>query len=129
MEAKTLFSVGESLRKTFTVTDEYTAAHVGSGTVKVLSTPSMILFMEMTALELLEKKLPEGFSSVGVTVNISHLAATLVGKTVKVSAEIVSIDRKRVSFAVEVNDGRVAGKGTHDRMIIELESFLARLEK
>lgn len=129
MDLTSLFSVGERITKTYIVTEAYTAAHVGSGSVQVLSTPSMILFMEMAALELLEQKLPEGFSSVGVTVNISHLAATPVGKTVKVSAEILEIDRKRVSFAVKVDDGRVAGEGTHDRMVINVEKFLARLKK
>lgn len=129
MNINQYYKIGDQTTERYLVSDEYTAAHLGSGSVRVLSTPSMILFMEMTAHKLLEKQLPEGFSSVGVQVNIAHKAATPVGKSVKVMAEIVEIDRKRIRFAVKVDDGRVVGEGTHDRMIIDVEKFLENLEK
>lgn len=127
MDINTLFSVGDKISKTFLVSDEFTAAHVGSGSLKILSTPSMILFMERTAHALLEEKLPDGFSSVGITVDIAHKAATSLGKNVNVSAEIVEIDRKRIRFFVKVDDGRVVGEGYHDRMIINVDKFLGKL--
>ena len=129
MDTSELFSIGDRFSKTYQVTNEYTAAHMGSGSAKVLSTPSMILFMEMVAHTLLESKLPQAYSSVGIAVDIKHKAATPVGKMVEVSAEIIEIDRKRVRFAVQADDGRVVGEGFHDRMIIDLEKFLEKLPK
>jgi predicted thioesterase len=129
MDITTLFSIGSQFSIIYEVTNEYTAAHVGSGSVKVLSTPSMILFMEMTAHALLESKLPKGFSSVGVKVDILHNAATPIGKMVTISAEIIEIDRKRIRFAVKADDGRIVGEGFHDRMIIDIERFLDNLPK
>ena len=78
---------GISLELEFEVLPEHSAAHIGSGTVQVLSTPSMIAFMEITALKLLDAQLPEGSSSVGSHVDVRHLAPSLVGCTVRVRAE------------------------------------------
>jgi predicted thioesterase len=58
----------------YTVLPEHTAAHLGSGDLRVLATPSMILFMERAARQLLAEHLPPGFSSVGARVDVRHLA-------------------------------------------------------
>jgi predicted thioesterase len=110
-----------------TVEPEHTAAHLGSGTVKVLSTPSMILFMEIAARKLLDEHLPEGYSSVGVHVDVYHRAPAWVGTEVSASAEIERIEDNRVILAVRVTQGlTIIGEGQHERFIIDVQRFLKR---
>jgi predicted thioesterase len=111
------------------VEDQYTAFHVGSGTLKVLSTPSMIGFMERCSMELIQEHLPQGQTTVGTVVNIRHLAATPAGQTVRVIAEITEVDRRRVTLHVEVWDAQEqVGDGLHERFIIDTERFLHRVQ-
>ncbi len=115
---------------TFEVRPEHTAAHIGSGTVQVLSTPSMILFMERTAQQLLAEQLPEGETSVGTLVNVRHLAAAPLGAEIRVRAEIEERDGRRVRFSVEAWYGdRQLGVGQHERFIVNEARFLERLQQ
>ncbi|TAK13069.1 MAG: thioesterase [Anaerolineae bacterium] len=112
---------------TFEVGEERTAAHLGSGAVKVLATPSMILFMEIAARTLLDEHLPEGYSSVGTRVDVRHLAAAPLGAQVSARAAVERVDGNRVQLAVECRYGEVLiGQGQHERFIIDVERFLKR---
>jgi fluoroacetyl-CoA thioesterase len=114
----------------FVVEDTHTAMHVGSGASRVLATPWMIAFMERAAHRLLAAVLPAGFTSVGVLVNIRHLAPTPAGSQVRVSAEVLEVDGMKVKFQVEVWDEQEqAGSGIHERFVIDTERFLRRVEK
>lgn len=116
--------------KRFVVREEHTATHLGSGDVAVLSTPSMILFMESTALELAQRYLPEGKTTVGVGVDVRHLRAAPVGAEIEVRAELLSVDGNRLVFWVEAWWGdKKIGHGVHERAIVDREAFLARLKK
>jgi len=116
--------------KKFIVGREHTAIHLGSGDVAVLSTPSMILFMESTALELARRHLPEDKTSVGVGVDVRHLRAAPVGAEIEVRAELLSIDGNRLVFWVEAWWGdKKIGHGVHERAIVDKEEFLARAQK
>ncbi len=111
------------------VEDQYTAFHVGSGTLKVLSTPSMIGFMERAAMEMIQAYLPAGQTTVGTLVNVRHLAATPSGQTVRVLAEVTEVDRRRITLHVEVWDAQEkVGEGEHERFIIDTERFLQRVQ-
>ncbi len=111
----------------FTVAAEHTAAHLGSGTVGVLSTPSMILFMEIAARQLLDEHLPEGFSSVGTRVDVRHKAAAPREVVVLARAEIERVEGLTVFLAVQCTFGeRVIGIGQHERFVIDVERFLKR---
>ncbi len=111
----------------FTVAAEHTAAHLGSGTVGVLSTPSMILFMEIAARQLLDEHLPEGFSSVGTRVDVRHKAAAPLKAEVQARAEIERVERLTVFLAVQCTFGdRLIGVGQHERFVIDVERFLKR---
>lgn len=128
MDWSTLFQPGKIREEIFTVGATNLASHVGSGSVSVLSTPSMIGFMEATALHLLAEHLPAGFSSVGIHVNVSHLAPSLPGAAIRVSAEVQSLEGSLVEFAVQAWDaGELVGEGTHRRAIIEEARFQKRL--
>jgi predicted thioesterase len=102
-----------------------TAAAFGSGLVEVLSTPMMIAVMEGTCAECAGQYLPEGFSTVGTHVNVSHKAAVNVGGTYFTECELIEIDRKRLTFAVKTyTDDKIVGEGTHERFIIDMAKFM-----
>ena len=124
------FTIPDHLRRVekFKVTEEHSAAHLGSGSVNVLSTPSMILFMEIAARNALEEILPEELSSVGVAVDIKHRKAVKIGTTVSSEVEVINIDRKKITFSVVVrHDEDILGDGTHTRFIIEKSKFFKNL--
>lgn len=112
----------------FQVTEKHLASHVGSGSMRVLATPAMIAFMETTSMRLLAQYLPQGYSSVGVNVNVSHLAPALLGAEVRVRAEVVRLEGIQVELAVEAWDHtEKLGEGTHRRVIIDEVRFMKRL--
>lgn len=111
------------------VEESHTARHLGSGGVEVLATPVMIALMEDAARSSVDSKLDQGQLSVGVNLNVSHLAATPVGMRVTARAELVAVDGRRLTFKVEAYDEREKiGEGTHVRAIINLDDFMARLD-
>ena len=110
------------------VEESHTARHLGSGGVEVLATPVMVALMEDAARSSVDSKLDQGQLSVGVNLNVSHLAATPVGMRVTARAELVAVDGRRLTFKVEAYDEREKiGEGTHVRAIINLDRFMARL--
>lgn len=112
------------------VTPELTVAHTMPQMPAVYGTPYMIYLMEMAAAEAMASALPAGWASVGTGVNIQHLAATPLGRTVTATAVVTEIGEKTVTLAVTAHDGvRLIGKGTHTRAAIELARFLARLKQ
>ena len=116
--------------KELMVTPGVSAANLGSGGLEVLATPAMLALMEGAAFEAVQQHLPAGFSTVGTKVAIEHLAATPLGMTVVARAELVHIDGKKLVFTVEARDEKeLVGRGTHERFIIQINKFLARVNK
>ena len=121
--------IGITGKQTITVTEEKTAQAMGSGTLPVFATPAMIALMENTASKSVEAKLDEGAGTVGTLINVKHVAATPVGMDVTCETKLVEVDRKRLVFDVKAYDAAgVIGEGTHERFIIDNESFLAKAE-
>nr|WP_199242573.1 thioesterase family protein [Desulfosporosinus fructosivorans] len=110
-----------------TVTSFNTAKAMGSGILDVFATPAMVALMEQAAVNCLE--LPEGQSSVGTSLNITHIAATPLGSVVSATAELIEIDRRRLVFKVSACDeaGKI-GDGKHERFIIDVAPFLAKAQ-
>jgi len=95
----------------------------------VLATPVMIMMMENAALNAIKPYLDAGQSAVGTRVDVTHLAPTPVGRTVNANAEVTKVDGKRIEFRIEASDGaEKIGTGTHERMVIDLAKFSARLK-
>ena len=114
--------------KSIVVTDEVTASKVGSGLLPVYATPSMIALMEGTCAESVQPYLAEGEGTVGVAVDIKHIAATPVGMTVRCESLLKEVNGKKLVFEVNVNDEKgLVGTGIHKRAIINNEAFMARL--
>jgi predicted thioesterase len=112
------------------VTDDMTPAHLRSEPLRVLSTPDMIRLIERTAIEAVQPYLGPGQATVGTRVDVAHLAGTLVGMTATITVELTAIDRRKLTFKVEVHDELdEAGKGTHERFIVDAAQRLPRLEE
>ena len=129
MELFKYIKPGMKKERYFSVDAEFTAKKVGSGTARVLSTPSMIAFMEQTSRDLLAQYIPKGFSSVGVEVNVRHLAPTPMGSNVRIMSEVLKVDELRVLFSVNAwDDIEKVGEGEHQRVVIDEARFLRRVE-
>jgi len=112
------------------VEEAHSAIHIGSGSHRVLASPWMITFMERAARLLLADLLPSGYSSVGVHVDIRHLAPTPVGGMLRVRAEVLAVENAKVKFSVQAADQvEPVGAGFHERVIIEEERFLRRVAR
>jgi fluoroacetyl-CoA thioesterase len=122
-------AVGRTYSRSVMVTDDMTPSHLRSEPIRVLSTPDMIRLIEQTAIEAVAPCLAPGQATVGTRVDIAHLAATPVGMTVTITVELVEIDRRRLGFRVQVRDELdEAGKGTHERFIVDGGQRLPRLQ-
>jgi len=98
----------------------------------VFSTPSMISEMEETCRLLLKEKflLDEGWDSVGTLVNVKHLKATPVGAEVKLTAKVIDVNDRKVTFEVDAMDKiEKIGEGLHERTIINVPEFRERFNR
>ena len=117
------------------VAEEHTAQHLGSGGVKVLATPQMVLLMEWAGVAAVDHLLPEGYCTVGHRLDVRHLAPTPVGFEVRATAELVEVDGRRLVFRVEVyeesagpaGEEQLVGEGAHERAIINMQRFGERV--
>ncbi|MGO9361694.1 MAG: thioesterase family protein [Xanthobacteraceae bacterium] len=120
-------AVGISAERSVTVTEDLTVAHFVADMPKVYATPMMILLMEMASGAAISPHLPHGFVSVGMEVNVRHLAATPVGRVVRAVARVSRVEARSVWFDVEAFDGdRRIGEGTHRRGLVEAAKFKSR---
>ncbi|MER7543525.1 thioesterase family protein [Actinomadura sp.] len=112
------------------VGDDDTAIAMGSGDVPVLGTPRLLALAEAATLEALSGRLPGGRTSVGTRAEVEHRAASPVGARVTVEAELGEVDGKRLVFGFRAVDerGSVVGAGRVERVVVERERFLARLQ-
>ena len=107
------------------VRDCNVASQVGSGSLDVYATPSMIALMEGAAVECVGDCLPEGWTTVGMSLDVRHLAPTTMGGRIRARATLVEIAGRRLGFEVTVFDdvGKV-GEGRHQRYCVNEEDFL-----
>ena len=106
---------------------EDTAREVGSGDLLVYATPCMVALMEGAACEAIAPAIPEGKTSVGTALNITHIAATPVGLEVRAEAEVTAVEGKVITFSLRAfdEDGEI-GKGTHKRVLVNSQKFLEK---
>lgn len=100
------------------------------GEFKVFSTPSMCLFAEMAAAKLVTPHLKPGQGQVGLTVTIRHMAPTPIGKTVRAEVELTAVDRRKLTFMINIyDDVEQVGEVVHERFIIDVDKYTERLRK
>lgn len=109
------------------VADSDTAASLGSGDVPVLGTPRVVTLCEQAAVAALADTLSAAQTSVGMRVQIDHLAPTAVGGEVTADATLEKVEGRRLTFTVTVNDrcGLVAA-GRVTRVVVDREQFLSK---
>ena len=118
---------------TFTVTDEDTAAAVGSGSLPVLGTPRLLAWCEAATCAAIDPTLTPGSTSVGTRIELEHLAASPVGQEVEVTASASYVDGRLHRFTVAARHvggstaGKVVGTGEVTRVVVDAERFLSRL--
>jgi len=111
-----------------TVPYTYPESAIISGMPKVFATGFMIVLMEWVCTELVAQHLEPGEGSVGVHVDVSHLAATPPGMTVTAEAECIEVAGPRLAFKVRAHDGiDLIGEGRHERFIVNWDKFNARV--
>ena len=96
--------IGIKGRQTVTVDGTNTARVMGSGTLDVFATPSMVALMEETAWKSVEGELEEGSGTVGISLEVTHDAPTPVGMSVTCESELVEIDGRKLSFKIKAYD-------------------------
>ena len=118
-------TVGMTGTATTSVEREDTALEVGSGSLLVYATPCMVALMEGAACEAIADAVSDDKTTVGIELNISHLAATPVGMDVRAEAEVTAVDGKIITFTITAFDetGKI-GEGTHKRAIVTSQRFL-----
>ena len=108
---------------------ENTALAMGSGTLEVFATPAMIALMEKAAVNTVAPYLEEGQGTVGIKLDVSHVAATPVGMEVHAEAELIAIEKRTLTYKVSAYAGEeLIGEGTHQRAIILNERFMEKAQ-
>jgi len=123
-------TIGNRIEDTQQVTLERVASHLGSGSLQVYATPAMVAFVEQTCRKLVEPYLPEGMTTVGIVLTVRHIAPTPLGRKVSIQAEIVLVEKNVISFQAELWDEmEKIGEVAHERAVIEIDRFTARVQK
>ena len=101
---------------------------MGSGSLEVFATPSMVALMENTAVQSIDD-LEEGFTTVGIEINVQHLKASKPGETVICTAELVKQAGKLYEFNLVVMNanGDKTGTATHKRVAVRIDKFMNSL--
>lgn len=125
----TTIEVGTRGTATLVVTAADTAVAMGSGSVDVLATPRVVALCEQATCAALAAHQPEGWSSVGVRVELDHVRATPVGRAVSAEAVLAEVDGRRLMFTVTATDDKgpiAAGRVT--RATVEVQRFMEKAQ-
>jgi fluoroacetyl-CoA thioesterase len=121
--------VGTTREEHLLVTSEVAISFLGVEGARVLSTPQLVGGLERTARNAVLPLLNPGHDTVGTHVQVSHLAATPMGMNVRFRAEITSVEDRRVNFKIEAfDDVEKVAEGTHQRAIVNVDRFAARVQ-
>ena len=123
--------MAETATLTYSVTDEDTAAAVGSGDLRVLGTPRLLAWSEAATCAAVADQLAPEQTSVGTRVSLEHLAASAVGEEVRVTATVTHRDGRLLRFEVVAVDSReqLVGHGEVTRVVVDRDRFMARLQR
>lgn len=121
--------IGTKGESTILVTNSNAISFLGDESARVLGTPYLIGHLEMTARDSVQPFLDEGYDTVGVRVDVRHLAATPLGMNVTFRSELTGVEDRRLHFKVEAfDDKEKIGEGSHERAIVNIAKFASRLK-
>jgi predicted thioesterase len=114
-----------------TVTESDLAIAFRSGDVPVLATPRVVALLEEATLAALDGVLEAGQTSVGMRINLDHLAPSCSGSEVVAQAQLNQVDGRRLTFSVEargVEGGTpLLASATIVRVVVDTVAFLGRI--
>ena len=110
------------------VAGDHLAPAVRSGDVPVLGTPVVVALCEEATVDAVAGALATGQTSVGVRVEIDHLAPSVEGASVTARAVLDAVDGRNLHFSVEaLDDGTPVARAAVHRVIVDRDRFIARL--
>jgi len=122
--------VGDTGHLAFRVEPAHTINILGDADLPVLSTPALIWHLEHAARNALEDLLEPGETSVGVVVDVEHVAATPLEHNVQCTARIVHVDRTLITFQISAEDEReVIARGVHKRRVVRTQRLLDLVQR
>jgi fluoroacetyl-CoA thioesterase len=119
---------------TFTVTDDDTAAALGSGDLPVLGTPRLLAWCEAATCAAIDPTLDDASTSVGTRVDLEHVGASAIGQKLTITTWASYVDGRLHRFTVAArnagsdgSEGKLVGTGEITRVVVNRERFLAHL--
>ncbi len=118
---------GLSARSIATVTADNTAASMGSGDLPVFATPAMVALMENEAMQAVAGELPEGATTVGAEMNVTHIKPSGLGAAVTATAVLTAVEGRKLTFNVGARDAEgMIGEGVHVRYVVDRARFMEK---
>ncbi len=119
-----MLKIGIQYTQELLVTHDKTAKAVRSGGLDVLATPILIALMETCAWQSVLSYMESGFDTVGISVDMQHMAPTPVGMMIHCTSTLIAIHDRELTFQIEAfdDDGKIA-QACHKRFIINIEKF------
>ena len=119
---------GLSARSAATVAPGNTAAAMGSGDLDVFATPAMVALMENAAMMAVASCLPEGSTTVGAEMNVTHIKPSGLGAEITATAVLTEVEGRKLTFNVRARDAEgMIGEGVHIRYVVDRAKFMAKL--
>ena len=106
------------------VTEDMLAKNMGCGDTETYAIGMMVSLMERAAKELADRHIPDGFTTIGVMLNTTHVAPTVSGKEVIATATLLEISDGQFYFEITASDDRgIIGEATHQRVAVPMDKF------
>jgi len=126
----TPFTVGMSHELKIKTLPEHSARHFYPNVPDVFATPYLGGLMERVSAELIDRHLQAGEQSVGISMDLRHMAATPLGMEVRIRTEVIAVEGRKLTFRLEAFDEvEKIGEATHERFIINTEKFNSRVSE
>ena len=122
--------IGTSGELQFVVEQKHVIDFATDGMPAVLSTPNLIGLLERTARKALEPFLDTDERSVGIEIELRHLAPTPLGAQVTCTTRVIQVDGKKINFQIEAKEGnQLIARGLHKRAVVRVQSFANQVLK
>ncbi len=121
---------GLSAQRTTTVSAGNMAAAMGSGDLEVFATPAMVALMENAAMTAVSGALPEGATTVGAEMNVTHIKPSGLGAEIVATAVLTEAEGRKLTFNVGARDAEgMIGEGIHIRYMVDRQRFMEKVGK
>lgn len=121
---------GLTYKSTTIVSNENSALTMGSGNLPVFATPAMVALMENATMLAVADALPEGFTTVGLEMNVRHIKPSPIGAQITAVALLTAVEGRKLTFDVSAYDGEEQiGKGVHVRFMVDIERFMNKINR